>query len=425
VRRLGSRRQLLRSISSALALFGIGPARAATPDGAVAGVANRQAFGKVIGTLRDIPLRGVQRVDAAEPDGWWAREGTGRLWHVNSNGGTRPVADGLAPTAGLATGHGRVAGRGLDGRLWVHDTTRPTAPPTRSEVILAPHGGLCVLPLAIIAVVEQAGSHVLARFEADARGQWQVVARSLEPVLPDAVPVAVDLDGRHGGAHIAVLAGPDAKRYPHAVLGDDIEATRVLWLERHSLESLRSLLLDGPAVFEDRLLRPWALPDGRTGLVTMQSGPLGAQLVVVAASPNETLRLEIAAAGPAIGTRNRWLSPASVAPEDGAIWAVHTPHIGGVLHRYRAEGSALAAERMATGLTNHRLGARDLDISARVGPWLLLPTHDWRRASALDTRTGSFLDATPDGAPILQTVASAKRDSAILLTESRLAIWSP
>jgi hypothetical protein len=38
-------------------------------------------------------------------------------------------------------------------------------------VTLAPHGGLCVLPLAIIAVVEQAGSHVLARFEADARGQ--------------------------------------------------------------------------------------------------------------------------------------------------------------------------------------------------------------------------------------------------------------
>lgn len=423
--RLGSRRQLLRSISSALALFGIGPARAATPDGAVPGVANRQALGKVIGTLRDIPLRGVQRVDAAEKDGWWAREGTGRLWHVTSNGGTRRVADGLAPTGGLATGHGRVAGRGLDGRLWVHDTTRTTAPPTRSEVTLAPHGGLCVLPLAIIAVVEQAGSHVLARFEANARGQWQVVARSRETVLPDAVPVAVDLDGRHGGAHIAVLARPDAKRYPHAVLGDDIEATRVLWLERHSLLPLRSLHLDGPAVFEDRLLRPWVLPDGRTGLVTMQSGPSGAQLVVVAASPNETSRLEIAAAGPAIGTRNRWLSPASVAPEDGEIWAVHTPHIGGVLHRYRTEGSALVAERTATGLTNHRLGARDLDISARVGPWLLLPTQDWRRAGALDTRTGSFLDATPDGAPILQYVASAKRDSAILLTESRVAIWSP
>lgn len=423
--RLGSRRQLLRSISSALALFGIGPARAAAPDLTAREAADRQAAGKVIGTLRDLPVRGVQRVDADETDGWWARDGSGRLWHVTSSGGTQRVADGLAPTGALATGHGRVAGRGLDGRLWVHDTARPRAPPTRSEVTLAPHGGLCILPLAIIAVIDQAGSHVLARFEADARGQWQVVARSLEPVLPDAVPVAVDLDGHHGGAHIAVLAGPDAKRYPHAVLGDDIEATRVLWLERHSLAPLRSLHLDSPAVFEDRLLRPWALPDGRTGLVTMQSGPLGAQLVVVAASQNETSKLELAASGPAIGTRNRWLSPASVSPAGGEIWAVHTPHIGGVLHRYRAEGSALVAERMATGLTNHRLGARDLDISARVGPWLLLLTQDWRRAGALDTRAGSLLDATPGGAPILHAVASASRTSAILLTESRMAIWSP
>lgn len=423
--RLGSRRHVLRSISSTLALLGIGPARAASPDTALRGAANRQAHGKVIGTLRDIPLRDVQRVDAAEKSGWWARDGTGRLWHVAANGGTRQVADGLAPTGDLATGHGRVAGRGLDGRLWVHDTTRPTAPPKRSEVTLARHGGLCVLPLAIIAVVEQAGSHALTRFEADARGQWQEVARSSEPVLPDAVPVAVDLDGRHGGAHIAVLAGPDARRYPHAVLGDDIEGTRVLWLERHSLESLRSLHIDGPGVLEDRLLRPWVLRDGRTGLVTMHSGPLGAQLVVVAASPNEPSKLELAASGPAIGTRNRWLSPASVLLTDGEIWAVHTPHIGGVLHRYRAEGSALVADRMATGLTNHRLGARDLDISARVGPWLLLPSQDWRRASAFDTRTGSFLDATPNGAPILHAVASANRESAIVLTESRAAIWAP
>lgn len=134
--RLGSRRQLLRSISSALALFGIGPARAATPDGAVPVGANRQALGKVIGTLRDIPLRGVQRVDAAEKDGWWARDGTGQLWLVTSKGGAQRVVDGFTPTGALATGQGRVAGLGLDGRLWVHDTTRPTAPPTRSDATL-------------------------------------------------------------------------------------------------------------------------------------------------------------------------------------------------------------------------------------------------------------------------------------------------
>jgi hypothetical protein len=80
---------------------------------------------------------------------------------------------------------------------------------------------------------------------------------------------------------------------------------------------------------------------------------------------------------------------------------------------------------MATGLTNHRLGARDLDISARVGPWLLLPMQDWRRAAALDTTSASVLEATSLGAAILQCVATANRDSAIVLAGSRMAIWSP
>jgi hypothetical protein len=36
-----------------------------------------------------------------------------------------------------------------------------------------------------------------------------------------------------------------------------------------------------------------------------------------------------------------------------------------------------------------------------------------------------LLDATPDGAPLLLAVACASQDSAILLTESRVTIWSP
>ena len=181
---------------------------------------------------------------------------------------------------------------------------------------LAPHGGLCGLPSAVIGVIEQDGRTLLARFEPDARGLWQVVARSAEAVLPDAVPVIVDLDGREmarsrpgSGGHVAVLAGPDRHRYPHAVLGDDVEATKVLWLERHSLQPLRTLRLDEPDVFEDRHLRPWRLPDGRHGLVTVRSGPTGAQLAVIAASLRASSALEIAAADPYLGTRNRWLSP--------------------------------------------------------------------------------------------------------------------
>ncbi len=175
---------------------------------------------------------------------------------------------------------------------------------------------------------------------------------------PDAEPIVVDLDGRGDGGHVAVLAGPDRHRYPHAVLGDDIEATRVLWLDRNTLAPIRTITLEAPEVFEDRLLRPWRWANGRVGLVTTRSGPQGAQLAVIAASTREASALEIAASGPFIGQRNRWLSPASVTEDAAEVWAVHTPHIGGVLHRYRPEGESLLIERVTPVVSQRREASR-------------------------------------------------------------------
>ena len=90
-----------------------------------------------------------------------------------------------------------------------------------------------------------------------------MVARSQEALLPDARPLQADLDGRGDGGHIVVLASPDAQRYRHGVLGDAVEATRVLWLERHGLSVLRALTLPAPHVFEDIAPRPVALPQDR------------------------------------------------------------------------------------------------------------------------------------------------------------------
>jgi hypothetical protein len=415
----------LRKAVSVLTALRFGPFPAGVLTAMAPGSGHGQPAGPAVGTLRDVALRDVRRLDPAEDGGWWARDGAGRLWHIGQGAGAELVAEGLDPTGTLAVGHGRVAGRGLDGRLWVLDTRRPRAGPARAAALLAPQGGLCMLPLAVIAVVEHAGDHVLARFEAGSGGRWQVVARSREAVLPDAEPVAVDLDGRHGGAHIAVLAGPDAQRYPHAVLGDGIEATRVLWLERHRFDPLRSLDLGAPEVFEDRQLRPWRMRDGRTGLVAVRAGPSGAQLVVVAAARHDPSALEFAASGPAIGTRNRWLSPASVGPDDAEIWAVHTPHLGGVLHRYRQQGDMLVSEVVARGLTNHRLGERDLDISARVGRWLLLPMQDWREARGVDTENASIAELPAARGSIKQWVAGVNRRGAALLTDAGMAIWTP
>ena len=91
----------------------------------------------------------------------------------------------------------------------------------------------------------------------------------------------------------------------------------------------------------------------------LASGP--ASVLNPPARPGDVLR--VAAAGAAIGTRNRWMSPST----DGQhIVAVHTPHLGGVLHRYRREGERLTATRLLDGLSNHAIGSHELDVSAWV-----------------------------------------------------------
>jgi hypothetical protein len=87
---------------------------------------------------------------------------------------------------------------------------------------------------------------------------------------------------------------------------------------------------------------------------------------------------------------------------DGALWvgeagragvsrhwlAVHTPHIGGVLHEYRQEGGRMHASRIRDGVSNHRIGARQLDLAAWQGQQLLIPVQDRQRLLLLDGRAG-------------------------------------
>jgi hypothetical protein len=147
---------------------------------------------------------------------------------------------------------------------------------------------------------------------------------------------------------------------------------------------MRELTLAAPHVFEDIAPRRVAL-GSREGLLTVRAGPQGGQLVLVDADPVAPSSLRIAASGPALGTINRWMSPTT----DGRRWlAVHTPHIGGVLHEYRQQGQELLATRWLDGISNHTIGSRRLDLAAWLGPWLLMPDQRQRRLWLLDGRTG-------------------------------------
>lgn len=333
----------------------------------------------------------MRQLHAGGPSGLLGTGASGGLWALSLNGqAPRRIADGIDTNTPIATGHGRIAARMADGGLWVWeeagDGGRARLSPSAS---LSMHAGLLILPLAVLAVVTPSArpadllGHRLARFEPDPAGRWREVARSMDAVLPDARPVQVDLDGRGDGGHIAVLAGPDGSRYDHGVLGDAVEATRVLWLERHGLDLLRELSLPPPHVFEDIAPRPVVLPGAQLGrgLLTVRSGPDGGQLALVTADPARPQGLRLAAVGETVGGYHRWLAPTT----DGRhLAAVHTPHIGGVLHVYQPEGERLARRRLHGDVSTHRIGMREIDLAAWLQGLLMLPSQDGRQLRLLN-----------------------------------------
>lgn len=307
---------------------------------------------------------------------------TGTLWELDG-AAWRRIGDGLDPAAPLASGRGRIAGRSRGGGPWVLENGRVVAPPGPA---LAPHAGLLVLAFGLIAVAAAAdGTCHAVRLEPTPAG-WRETARSRDGVLPDARPVQFDPDGSatEDNGHVAVFGSPDAERYRHGVLGDAVEPRSLLLLEGQDLRTMARLELPPPWVFEDIAPRPIAWR-GRRALLTVRAGPQGAQMAVAALAGAPRDRFELAALGEPIGLRNRWLSPST----DGLrLWAVHTPHLGGVARRYRDEGDRLASEIVAQGVSNHALGERELDISAWTDRSWVVPTQDRRGLHVFDLGPG-------------------------------------
>ncbi len=341
---------------------------------------------------------------------------TGTLWQLGPRdpAWTR-LADEIDPASPVASGHGRIAARHAQGGLWVRADGRATI---AREARLAPRAGLCVLPWAIIGVTDTAGQAHVKRFEPDREQRWIESSRGTEPVLPDARPIQVDLDGGNSDddGQIVILAGPDDTRYIHGALGDTIECTRVLYLERHGLQVLRSLTLPAPYVLEDIAPRPIAW-HGARGLLTMRSGPQGSQLAVIAASPGRGDTLEIAALGTPIGRPNRWMAAST---DGNRLVAVHTPHIGGVLHEYQVDGITLRSRAIAQGVTNHRYGTRELDLATWTHGRLLVPAQDRRSLACFDvSQQWKTCPAVPLPARVEVTAAWSwrSREGAVILLE--------
>lgn len=172
-------------------------------------------------------------------------------------------------------------------------------------------------------------------------------------------------------------------RYPHGVLGDQIEygALRL----RDAAQGDLLFRLPQTLVFED--IAP------RVVDVTGDSTP---EVIVVESHQRKGARLAIydstgrIAATPFIGTRFRWLAPIAAADLNGdgrvEIAYIDRPHLAKTLRIWQFRRGALHPVASHEGLTNHRIGEDFITSGLRTcegKPELIVVDASWSRMIAV------------------------------------------
>ncbi|WP_037307540.1 FG-GAP repeat domain-containing protein [Ruegeria halocynthiae] len=168
-------------------------------------------------------------------------------------------------------------------------------------------------------------------------------------------------------------------RYPHWVLGDQIEygALVLQYLPGRAEYTIR---LPEERVFED--IKPRLVDvdnDGkREAMVVESHRDKGARLAIYNGGG-------LIAATPYIGTRFRWLAPIGAVDLDGdghiEIAYIDRPHLAKVLRIWRFKDSSLTEITALPGLTNHRIGENFITGGTRncgAGPELVVASTDWQ-----------------------------------------------
>jgi hypothetical protein len=161
---------------------------------------------------------------------------------------------------------------------------------------------------------------------------------------------------RGAGNIAAVWLGGPTSRYAHGVLGDRIEASRLV-VQTDTGVTL-ALELPPSRVFED--LQPRLADLNNDGVVSIllveTDTKRGASLAVYAVENERIVRRSMT---PFLGLPHRWLNPLGVGDFDGDgrtdIALVATPHIGGRLRLYRNTAPVLGLGRVVANADRDRL----------------------------------------------------------------------
>ena len=173
--------------------------------------------------------------------------------------------------------------------------------------------------------------------------------------LPDA-RILSDEAGR-----LLLLSTP-TEGYPHGVLGDTLEATTITLVDTNiDPYDIHEIQIDPNDVIEG-IAPIWVDLDsdgGREIIVTQSNADIGARIVVYHEDGS------LFASGEPIGQGFRWRHQLAVGQfiEGGSqeIAVIRTPHIGGILEIYAAEGDRLEIEAVLGGYSSHQIGSRNLD----------------------------------------------------------------
>ncbi|MGB1235795.1 MAG: FG-GAP repeat domain-containing protein [Planktomarina sp.] len=190
--------------------------------------------------------------------------------------------------------------------------------------------------------------------------------------------------------------------YPHGILGDAIEHKSF----RATLSTGGTITVNwGPnIVFEDTAPRLIDMDgDRRPEVVVVETHvDRGARLSVWALAPTNagSNKLVRTASTPFIGRRFRWLAPIGATDLDGdgviEVAYIDRPHLAKTLRVWRyvpqtdagpvlEDGASLTEVASLAGLTNHRIGERDIAGGIRNcgnGPEMITANTDWSHIMA-------------------------------------------
>ncbi len=185
-------------------------------------------------------------------------------------------------------------------------------------------------------------------------------------------------------------------RYPHGILGDQIEGGGLLVTVKGKEFHYK---LEDNYVFED--LQPRLADvdkDGALEFITIQSSITGGGSVAVYKIIDGKLQPYLTSGY--IGSSSRWLNIAAIddLDNDGTIeiaW-IQTPHIGGILKIGRVENNQLILLDSKSGITNHRIGSRNLCLSVLTATnplkTLYLPTQQYDMVKGFQLKNGKIVE---------------------------------